>query len=225
MSRQNFTVAEPTMADLLNLTKRDVMFQLNCHALATIRAVDLTAQTVTAEINYPKTFLETAQTGVPFDSNVSYPPLVDMPFIIIQGAAAALTMPIAVGDTCLILFNDRDMDNWLHSGQNGPVRTQRLHAFSDGIALIGVNSSQRAIASYDTARAVLRNGDASVGVGTTKVQIKNTTKNLNTILQNLITTIENITTTPAVVGVPCTVSAASISALSAVAADLGGLLE
>ena len=134
-------------------------------------------------------------------------------------------MPITAGDTCLVLFNDRDIDNWFQSGQVGPVATSRLHSMSDGIALVGIRSLANSIEGYDMTRAMLFNGTTQVGVSATHVKIANNLTTLNTLLQNLITTIQAITTTNAVVGVPCTLSPASIAALTSVATQIGGLLE
>ncbi|CAK9250669.1 unnamed protein product [Sphagnum jensenii] len=80
-------------------------------------------------------------------------------------------MPIAQGDQCLILFNDRSIDNWFTSGQVQPLASSRLHSFSDGIALVGLNYLNNGVTkltNYDSTRAVLRNSTTGVGVSSTK---------------------------------------------------------
>ena len=46
----------------------------------------------------------------------SYPVLTDCPVFSVSGGAGCLTMPVAAGDPCLVLFNDRDMDGWFATG-------------------------------------------------------------------------------------------------------------
>lgn len=221
----NKVASDPSLKDLLDLFKRDVMLSLNCHAVGTIQSFDETKQTVTATINYKKTFFElNTVTKVYVPVRVDYPLLIDCPAIVLGGGPCSLTFPIAKGDECLILFNDRDIDNWFQGGPPIEVATARLHSFSDGLALVGLRNSQRVLAGYDMNRAVLRNGNTKVGVGATKVLISNGTT-LNTLLGQLISTIQAITTTPAVTGVPCTLSPASIAQLAINAANIGALLE
>lgn len=216
---------DPSLKDLLDLHKKDIMLSLNCHAIGTIQSFNSTNQTATATINYKKTVLKQDTNGVVYNELINYPVLLDIPVVIIGGGLCNLTFPIATGDECLILFNDRDIDNWFSSGQVGPVASSRLHSFADGIAIVGVKSLLHSITGYDMTRAKLAYGETYVGVSATQVKIANNITTLNTLLQSLITTIQAITTTNAVVGVPCTLSPASIAALTSVASQIGGLLE
>lgn len=221
-----FQKADPSLKDLLNSWKTDVMLATNCHAIATIQDVQLNDNgliTVTAVMNYTKTFFLPQQDGTYLSTQVSYPTMVDVPVIILGGGTVGLTFPIAAGDECLILFNDRDLNNWFAGATSGPVATPRLHSFADGIALVGFHR----LTAWDQTHAKLSNGNAQVGVPTTggKVSIANTDTTLNTLLGNLITAINNITTTNAVVGSPCLISPASQLVLSNIATQLGDLLE
>jgi hypothetical protein len=51
-------------------------------------------------------------------------------------------MPIQSGDTCLVLFCDRDLDNWFESGQITTLNSNRVHDLSDGVALVGIRHKQ-----------------------------------------------------------------------------------
>lgn len=223
---------DPTLKDLLDIAKKDIFLNFNCHAIAQVHAFDATTQTVSASVMYVKTISQLQPDGSYQPVSVNYPPLIDVPVIILGGGDWTLTFPIAQGDTCLILFNDRDLDNWYQAGQVGPVASGRLHSFSDAIALIGPRSSQDPVASYDTARAVLANGQTMIGVGVSLIKIANATTTLNTLLQSLISAIKaiqvdagtfNITGTP-VTG-KGTIDPSSQSALATVATDIAGLLE
>lgn len=169
---QNSAPTEPSLNDLLNLLKKEIFLDLNCHHLATVQSFDPDAQTITATINYSKTvFTLNQDTQLYVATQVSYPQLVDVPVI----AISYLTHPIEPGDQCLILFNDRSIDNWFQSSTVGPVPVARYHSFADGLALVGLNNIPNAIANWDNTRATLRNkaGTTGVGVGDTQVKIFN----------------------------------------------------
>lgn len=215
---------DPNLSDLLDLHKKDIFLSLNCHAIATIQSFDSTDQTVTASINYKKTYLQAGSDGVYQPVLVDYPLLIDVPAIILSGGPANITFPIRSGDTCLILFNDRDIDNWFESGQIGPVASNRLHSFSDGIALIGLRSSHNSLSTYDETRAVFSWNQTMVAVSANKVKIANAVESLNTILQDLMTQIEALTVTCALPGDPSS-PPINAAAFAAIATRLGALLE
>ena len=167
-----------------------------------------------------------------------YPTLIDCPVIILGGGPTHLTFPIAKGDECLLLFNDRDIDNWHQGSTSSANATARLHSFSDAIALVGVNSAPHAVTSYDTTRAVLSNGTTLVGIGTSLIKIANNSYTLNGLLQTLITDVKALVTATAAITVTCAASgspsgppinASAInnvtSQLTSVANQIGQLLE
>ncbi len=227
---QNRVIAKPQMKDLLDIWSRQVMLQMNCHAIATIQSFDPEEQTVTATIDYCKTMFRIDQLGNPHPQNIEYPPLIDVPIIILGGGGASLRFPISVGDECMILFNDRDMDNWIAGAKSGPVASQRLHSFSDGIALIGFNSGS---AAWDTTRAALQFGSTRVAVSENKILIENATTTLNTLLAQLIGNIQSLVTQTAAIQVAAlngpVSNAAAITAIAAqltsTATAIGALLE
>ncbi len=237
--RQNLVPTDPQLQDLLDLVKRDIMISLACHHVGTIQNFDAAKQTAQVTINYKKTYFQRDSAGLYQPVLVNYPMLIDCPVIFLGGGEASLTMPVAKGDECIVMFNDRDIDNWFSSGQVGPVATSRLHSLSDGIALVGVRSLQNVLTAFDTTRAVLQYGTTMVGVGSTLVKIANNQFTLNTLLQELIgeindlitqtaaITVTGVTTGPGVSGVPANaaVIAAISTQLAATAQKIGELLE
>jgi hypothetical protein len=224
--KQNVLPADPTLKDLLDLHKKDILLSLNCHHIGTVQSFNATTQQAQATINYKKTYFEfDQQTGAYNPILKDYPLLMDCPCIVLGGGSAALTFPIQQGDECLVLFNDRNLDNWFQSGGNGAVASPRLHAFADGIILVGLRSSPHVLTGYDTSRAVLRNGEALVGVGSTLIKIANNTTTLNTLLQNLITQIAAITVTGVTSGGGTSGPPANAAAIAAIGTQLSGLLE
>lgn len=235
--KQNRTsITEPSLSDLLDLMKKDIFLNINCHHVAQIQSFDKDTQTVQATIMYKKTYFQKVSDGTYQPILKDYPILIDVPVIVLKGGAAHLQMPIAQGDECLILFNDRDIDNWFQTGQVKPNASSRLHSFSDGFALIGVSSSPKAIADWDMTRASLNYGTTSVGVSATKIRIKNEATTLNTQLQALLTQLQSLTTAISAItvvtgGVTSTipVNAVAITAIGTqignIATQIGGLLE
>lgn len=235
------------LKDLLDSYKDATSISINCHHIGTIQAFDATTQTASATINYSKTYFKfdnLTNSNVPVQIN--YPLLLMCPVIFLSGGPASLTFPIAQGDECLILFNDRSLDNWYQSGSGSPVNSPRLHSISDGIILVGLKSFLNRQMNYDTARAVLRNNTSAVGVNGSKVLITNTyvgtaspSTTLNTLLQTLITdlqtlitqvaaiTVTGVTTGSGISGIPTNAAAiaAVSSSLSSLATQIGGLLE
>lgn len=216
---------DPDLRDALDQAVREAMLQINCHAIGTIQSFDPAKQTVQATLNYPKSVLRSDGAGGYKPVLIDYPILLDVPVVILSGGPAALTFPIQKGDQCLILFNDRDIDNWFQSGQKVPLASSRLHSLSDAIALVGLRPSSNPLANYDATHAGFRWGDALLQLSESKIKLANATESLNTILQDLLSAIQLITVagvTPGggVSGVPV-----NAAAFAAIATRLGGLLE
>lgn len=210
-------VFEPNLTDLLTLFKKDIMLSLNCHAIGTVQSVDFDNQTLNAVINYKKTYFDNDKSVL-----VDYPALIDCPFISLCGGNGSLTFPIEAGDQCVILFNDRDIDNWFQgAGPGGPVASARLHSLSDGLALVGLNT----ISPYDNTRVSLNNGSTSVGVGASLIRLKNATTTLAQVINGLISLLETAYTIPTVPAAPATLDPAFIALLESYKTTVLGLLE
>lgn len=191
----NLIPNEPQLKDLLDLFKKDILLGLNCHHIGTINVFNPLNQTATATVNYPKTYFEPDPiTGTLLPTLKTYPILVDCPVIVLGGGLGSLTFPIAPGDECLILFNDRDMDNWFAGGTGSPVNTPRLHSFADGVILVGIRSLPNVLSSYDPLNVVLQNGTAYVQITPLLIKIANNTNSLGSLLQSLLTQLTLLTT-------------------------------
>jgi hypothetical protein len=217
-------VVEPSLSDLMSLAKTDTMLNINCHHVGIIQSFDSEKQTVTAIIAYKKTIFEPdPKSGSYQPKLINYPILLDLPAVFLGNKNMGVTFPINQGDECLILFNDRDIDNWFKSGQSGPVSTPRLHSFADGFALVGVKSMNNVISSFDNNRVLLFNGSVGVGVSSSLVKVFNATDTLGSLLQQILTQLQTLANTPAVPSVPLNPTVAA--QLAVLATSLSGLLE
>lgn len=78
----------------------------------------------------------------------TYPPLLQVPFVVLGGGGSSLTFPISKGDNCLLLFCDFEIDRWWESGEAQPSNYERRHDISDAFAIIGVHSMVDLIQGY-----------------------------------------------------------------------------
>jgi microcystin-dependent protein len=132
----------PNLAEFMSRRMRDVAANINCCLIGTITAINANG-TITASVNFQKVIkgvLPLPNNQGIADQVVNYPALVNVPVFIYQGGGAAILMPLKVGDTCLLLFCDRDMDVWFETAQIGPPNSDRVHNINDAIALVGINN-------------------------------------------------------------------------------------
>lgn len=77
--------------------------------------------------------------------DVPLPVFVDVPPITLQGGTSYIKMPYAVGDYCLLFFTERCFDRWYEGDDFALPAEYRMHDYSDGFALVGVNNRAGAI--------------------------------------------------------------------------------
>lgn len=77
--------------------------------------------------------------------SVQLPEFIEVPPVFLQGGGSYTAHPIAVGDYCLLIFTERCFDRWYH-GQDFKIPLElRMHDYSDGFAIVGVNPLAGAI--------------------------------------------------------------------------------
>jgi hypothetical protein len=169
--QMNIPNAEPELADLLDIERKRVKLELNCHAVASLTSFNAANQTARAQLAYQQTYYSFDTTsGTTTTKLVPYPLIIDAPVHVAGGGNGALTFPHGAGDECMVCFNDRDIDNWFQGATGGQVATARLHSFSDALILVGFRSLANVIPSYSTSAIELRTKD-----GTSKVSINTST--------------------------------------------------
>jgi hypothetical protein len=193
-------VKNPSLADVLDVFKRQLLIDFNCHAVGTIEVFNPLDQTAIIKLNYNKTVYQIDGSGNFVSTTLEYPLLQNVPVVVLNGGVVSLTFPIATGDQALVFFNDRDLDNWYLGATSGQVNSGRLHNMSDGLAIVGLHPLSGIIPAYDTTRGVLRGGAAAVGVNPIedKVLITNTypanALTLGTVLGQFETATSNLNT-------------------------------
>lgn len=211
--KQNQIPNEPDLKDLIDLLKKDIFLNMNCHSIGSIQAFNSVNQTALVSISYKKTYFRADSiTGVVAPVSENYPLLVDAPVVCLGGGLGALTFPITVGDDCLVLFNDRDIDNWFQGSRTSTLATSRLHSFSDAFILVGIRSLNNILTDYNNSEVELRYGSNTLTLGaasckvdfetgvsleldsTGKLKITNLTGEFVATLYQLMTDIQNATT-------------------------------
>lgn len=97
-------------------------------------------------------------------SAVNMPLLVDVPIVFQGGGGYTITMPIAKGDECLIVFADRCIDAWWQSGGVQAPMEARMHDLSDGFAFIGPRSQPKVVPDISPSNIQIRSDDGTVFV-------------------------------------------------------------
>lgn len=222
----NKVPVSPSLGDVLTMERLNTLISINCHAIATVRSFDSENQTISATINYQRTYYDRKADGTYSPTLVDYPILVDVPVIFLGAGNSCLTFPIQSGDQCLILFNDRDIDNWVGGARNGPPNTPRLHSISDGIAIVGLNK----VSDFNADNVALRSGPNLIEISNDVTDLKTCLTNLTGIISDLINA---LTTAFAAVAVPAAplypgwaaAAAPIIADVSSAESDIGDLLD
>lgn len=134
----------PDLSEFISRRIRDISSNINSCLIGSIAAIN-TNGTVTVSVNFQKIIrgiVAIPNSPVMGDQIVDYPALVNVPLITYQGGGSYISMPIAIGDSCVLLFCDRDMDIWFQNGQVAPPNSDRLHNINDAIAIVGINNLQ-----------------------------------------------------------------------------------
>lgn len=140
--------APPDLRALLDSFKQEVLTSLNSHLLGKIVTFDATKQTASVQIQSSRM--------MPDGSTVPYPLLTDCPVQFPSGGGAFLTLPVAAGDSCLVLFHDTDLDSWFATGNVSVPNSVRSHSLSDGLVIPGFSNLSDPIPDFPATSAALR---------------------------------------------------------------------
>lgn len=167
--------SEPELLTLLDQVKRQTTLAINCVQIGTIESYAALTNTAKVKINF--------QLKMGNGEIIEYPLLDDCPVFTLSGGNSFVSCPIANGDNCIVLFNDRNIDNWYLTGETTTPADTRAHSIADGIVLVGINPIN------DPKQTPLNS--LCVNGGSKKVSILNDDQDLKTLLTSLNTTIKS----------------------------------
>jgi hypothetical protein len=195
--------ADPTLNYLLGDVQRQTALSINCVQIGTIEDYNSSNNTAKVSINF-KVLLKNGD-------EVSYPVLEDCPVFVFSGGDSSLSMPVEKGDTCLVLFNDKNMDDWYLTGKVKAPADNRIHSIADGIVLVGI----RSLADLKVYPSVptLDGGSKKIAIKNDDTDLKSLMTSLNTTLSSLIDEIKKMNSKSAdimtaIAAITVTVSAA-----------------
>ena len=222
--------------DIMIIAQDAIMSRLNCHNIGRIIEFDALTQTCTVAMMQIKQFNE--QTFIPA-------PITQVPLIILGAGGGHITMPNPVGTICLLLFLDRNIDNFMETGEQYVPDTARMHDFTDAIALTTFTTLANPIQNYDeNAITIFNEGlieevqklsyikiypnliqiQAADGANielNDKVSISNSSQNLGALIKELILAIEGLTINT----VTGTVTQSSVDVLDQIAEKFAVLIN
>lgn len=167
--------SEVDLTTVLDRIKRETMYAINCVMIGQIESYSSTTNLASIKICFKKKLAAL--------DPVDYPVIHECPVFILSGGDSCITMPIDSGDECIVLFNDRNFDNWLLTGETSTPATTRCHDISDAIAIVGLRSKPNV--KLTPASSVCIDG------ANKKVAIKNDATSLITLINSLIDTLSN----------------------------------
>jgi hypothetical protein len=114
-------------------------------------------------------------------------------------ASASVTLPIAKGDQCLLLFTDESLDNWQQSKSSEAINPEdsRTHDVSDCICIVGLWQNGKGD-SVDYESLTIKNQNCKMVIKDNKVAIGTNTAELLQIVNDLMSVVSSITVTGAV---------------------------
>ncbi len=186
------------MDDIVNLLKKLINHTSNAIRVcmpAKIETYDFKTQQASVKIDMKELY----DNGVSID----YPVVSGVPVVFMSSGGASITMPVNRGDSCLLIYADRDMSNWLLGGTGQKPDSTRMHNLSDAIAIMGLfpfASGPRAenntdvLINYSGSKIMLK-PNGVINIETTKdvnikavetVNITSKNANINTIEDTII---------------------------------------
>ena len=209
------TLLDPELLDSQQSLKLDIFRNMNCVKIGQVTSFDPSKKTIQAAILGKRVLND--------GTLADYPALVDCPVFTLQGGGGAVQLPIAAGDNCILLFNDRNIDAWYQNGSSAAPYDARCHDISDAIALVGVNSQASDLRYYDADTAGLLYSTAEVSIRSGLITFGNETTTLLTLINGLLDLLAALTVQDGSSTLPLT--AASIAAINAYKLLFAGLLE
>jgi hypothetical protein len=122
------------LIDILNSAIGEALSNLHTATIAKVTGVQAKTISVQPVIN-----------RVVDGKSITLPQFTKVPPIFMQGGGSYTAHPIAVGDYCLLILTERCFDRWYSGADFQDPAEFRMHDYSDGIAIVGINPQARAL--------------------------------------------------------------------------------
>lgn len=153
--------SKKTLTDVLTKWFNTFSNSFNCIKIGRITSVNTSNQTVSVQILHKRI----NESNLVKRELRDYPLLQDVPFVVLGGGNSYLSFPISVGDNCLLLFNDYEIDRWWDTGESLPANFERKHDISDAFALVGVHSIVDLIQGYSNYVQLKYSDNSKITIG------------------------------------------------------------
>lgn len=166
----NYKASVPDISEVVKYNGLRMASDLNCMRIATVEEVHYEDLTVSVKLLNKRTLGQNAD-GTP---NVRDYALIRAK---ICYCSPFITFPINVGDDCVLLFSDREIESWFINGDAQPVNHQRMHDLTDAFAIFGIRSLPKMIELTDAEKSgvFIQNLHAKNGASGTFVSKDNKT--------------------------------------------------
>lgn len=118
-------------AEIINDLMQKISSSIRVAMPASVESYDFKTQKADIKIDMQELYRN--------ETSLDYPVLSGVPVIFPRCGGASITMPVARGDTCLVMFLDRDSTSWLLGGKNTKPKSMRSHHLSDAVAIMGLS--------------------------------------------------------------------------------------
>lgn len=146
-------LGDNTLKNVLDRFKTNLLTQLNCAKVGKIKTFDASTQTADIEID-------------------GYPQISGVPVSFICGANFSIQVPVQSGDSCIVLFCDGDLDNWVNGDGYIPAFSEDKHGLNGAIALLGITNLLTKVENYITSGIRIKYKNTELEVGDSGVSVK-----------------------------------------------------
>jgi len=126
--------AKRELTDVLNDAIGEALSNLHTATIAKVTGVQAKTISVQPVIN-----------RVIDGRSIQLPEFTKVPPVFMQGGGSYTAHPITVGDYCLLILTERCFDRWYDGADFQSPAEFRMHDYSDGLAIVGVNPLASAI--------------------------------------------------------------------------------
>lgn len=153
-----------TLASTIKLGVKNSLKDLHTSMPGIVQSYDNAKQLATVQPAIKRVLITQDDDGKEFLQPTDLPILINVPVIFPRGGGFSLSFPVKKGDECLLIFNERAIDNWHKFGGVKEPNARRFHSISDAVCYVGLSSEPNKIPSASSTDAVLQKEDGSVKI-------------------------------------------------------------